>query len=252
MTTTIDRAEPVSGRSGAPEEPSSRWEDFIDIFYAPASVFVRRQDGRFGLPFLVLLVVMAVLFLGAQYALQPIFDAEFQRGMDAALRANPQLTPEQMETGRAMSQRFGIVIFLVTFPLGLLLLGLVTWGVGKLFGAALSLGGALLIAVFSQFPRIVQQLVSIAQGLVLDAQRLTSQYSVSLSPARFLDADASSPVLLALLGRLDVFTLWATALLAIGLAVAGRLPKTQAYLAAGIIWLLGALPVLYPAIRAAG
>ena len=32
------------------------WEDFVDIFYAPSSVFARRADGKFGLALLFLIV----------------------------------------------------------------------------------------------------------------------------------------------------------------------------------------------------
>lgn len=40
---------------------ASLWEDFVDIFYAPSSVFAR-ADGKFGKPLLFLVVVGAVLY----------------------------------------------------------------------------------------------------------------------------------------------------------------------------------------------
>lgn len=59
-------------------------------------------------------------------------------------------------------------------------------------------------------------------------------------------------MLLALVGRLDVITLWVTALLAIGLHVTGKVSKPQAYMAAAVIWIIGGLPGLFGALRAAG
>jgi len=47
-----------------------------------------------------------------------------------------------------------------------------------------------------------------------------------------------------LLGRMDVFTIWVTVLIAIGLAVTGRIPRGRAVMAAVVIWLIGALPGL--------
>jgi hypothetical protein len=56
-------------------------------------------------------------------------------------------------------------------------------------------------------------------------------------------------MLLALLGRVDVFTIWVTVLLAIGLSVTGRISRSKAAIAAGIVWLVGALPGVLQATR---
>jgi hypothetical protein len=47
----------------------------------------------------------------------------------------------------------------------------------------------------------------------------------------------------------DVFTIWETVLLAIGLEVTGKVSKSNAYLAAAIVWFIGALPALLGALR---
>ena len=57
-------------------------------------------------------------------------------------------------------------------------------------------------------------------------------------------------MLLAITGRLDVFTIWVTVLLAIGLAVTGRITRAQAAIAGVIMWVLGALPGILGALRA--
>jgi hypothetical protein len=49
-------------------------------------------------------------------------------------------------------------------------------------------------------------------------------------------------MLVEFLGRMDVFTIWVTVLLAIGLAVTGRISRGKAAMAAVVIWLIGALP----------
>jgi hypothetical protein len=107
-----------------------------------------------------------------------------------------------------------------------------------------------MVATYSEVPRLVQILTNAAQGLLLPAEKLNSINAVSFSLARFLDPDQTSPIIIALASRVDVFTIWITVLLTIGLAVVGRIPRQQAAIAAAIVWLLGALPAMLGALRA--
>jgi hypothetical protein len=180
--------------------------------------------------------------------LRPIFDAEFTRAMSR----NPNITPEQMAGAKKMSGIFGLVGLAVGFPIGMIVLGLVLWGVGKLVESEASLAVALMIVVYSQIPRILQSVLGLVQGLLMDASSLRSLYSVSFSPARFLDPDTTSAVLLTLAGRFDLFLLWSALLMAIGLQVLGKVGRVQSYVAAAIVWLVGAIPALAGALSSRG
>jgi hypothetical protein len=125
-----------------------------------------------------------------------------------------------------------------------MLVGLATWAAGKMVGAVTSLGAAMMIATYSYFPRLLELLVSGAQALLLPEEQLTGRASTALGAARALDPDTASALLMAGLLRVDVFTLWITFLLAVGLRVAGRVPMSRALVAAAIVWVLGALPGL--------
>jgi hypothetical protein len=91
--------------------------------------------------------------------------------------------------------------------------------------------------------------INTLQVLVLPEDRLKGINSIKLGVSRFLDPDATSPVILALLSRVDLFTLWVTALLAIGLSVTGRVSRAQAAVAAAAVWVVGALPTVLGALR---
>ena len=52
---------------------------------------------------------------------------------------------------------------------------------------------------------------------VSDSSKITSLSSITIGPARFISHDAVSPIVYALVMRLDVFTIWATVLIGIGL-----------------------------------
>jgi Yip1 domain len=243
----------VSDTGAVEVEPTpsntSLWEDFVDIFYAPSSVFARRADGKFGKPLLFLVVVCAILAFLTKNAMQPVMDAEFARRSADMMRKNPNLTAEQMASGRGFFETLGPIFFAVGITISVLGTGVVLWAVGKLFDAKASVSAAIMIATYAEMPRIVQILVNAAQGLFMAPEKLTSMYSIGISPARFMDPDHASPVVLALLSRVDPFVIWITVLLAIGLHVVGKVPKQQAYIAAAITWVVGALPAVFGAIR---
>jgi hypothetical protein len=126
----------------------------------------------------------------------------------------------------------------------MLFMGFVLWLVGKFFDAKQTLNAAMTVAVFSWVPRIVEGVVARVQGLFVDPDSLDNRFSLSLGVGRFLDADTTSPALLGLLGRIDLFTIWVTVLLVIGLAVTGKISRGRAAIAGVVMWFAGALPVL--------
>ncbi len=90
------------------------WEDFIDIFYAPSAVFRRRENGNVFIPLAVVTIACGVLFYLNSGALQPMFDAEFDRSMAIAMRQNPNIPPEAVERIRSFAvrmQQVGTFIF---------------------------------------------------------------------------------------------------------------------------------------------
>lgn len=234
----------------APVKSTSRWEDFVDIFVSPSDVFERRRNSGFFVPLLVFVVLLSVISYIGKPVMAPIFDAEYARTAANTIKHNPQVTPEQMATGRAFAEKFqmiGIVAYAILMPL---ILGVIVWIVGKFMSAKEDIGAACMIATYAVFPRILEAIVAIAQAYFMDPASLNGRYRVTLGVGRFLNPDTVSPVLLAIVGRIDVFTIWVTVLLAIGLAVVGRIPKSRAALAGVIIWVVGAIPAVWGAIRA--
>lgn len=233
------------------EEPEGAglWEDFVDIFYTPSSVFARRSDGKFGKPLLFLVLAGTVLFFLTKNATQPIMDAEFSRQAARMLRENPNMTAEQLSSGRGFFETFAPVFVAFGLTFGVLFTGIILWLVGKLFEAKESVAAAIMIATYSSVPHLVQILTNAAQGLVMSPEKLNHMNAVGFNLARFMDPDQASPVLIALASRVDLFTIWVTVLLAIGLHVVGKIPKQQAAIAAGITWLVGALPGVLGGLR---
>ena len=229
-------------------EPSV-WEDFIDIFYAPSAVFARRARGNVWIPLTVVTLLMGGLFFLNSGVLQPMMDAEFNRGIAIAMRSNPRLTPEMLEGFRQTGMRIGQVAGFVFIPIAIFMTGCALWLIGKLFEARQTFQAALVVAAYADVPRILEAVLNGLQGLLLDPSQLNGRYRLSLGVGRFFDPDTASPILLALFGRVDVFTIWITILLAIGLSATGGISRSRAAMAAALVWFAGALPALPQALR---
>lgn len=225
-------------------ERQSFWEDLINIYVQPADVFRRRQYASVWPPMLFVAIAIAVIFAVTFSTLQPMFDAEFARNSAKAMAKNPQVTQEMMDKARGYTEtftRYGIgLVMLVT----MFIVGCVAWLVGRVVGSTQTFHAALVVAAWAYMPRVLGTVISGAQGLLVDPSKLTSQMSISLSPARFLDPDTASPLLYQLYGRFDLITLWVTVLLAVGLYATGKISRQRAIVFGLLIWIVGSLPAM--------
>jgi hypothetical protein len=238
----------TSATTPAPvEAKASVWEDFLDIFYEPSQVFARRMDGKFGLALLALVIISAVLTYASMQAMEPVYMAEVDRQMAAQ---SAEMTPEQMSAARSFGGVMMLVFAVVGLPIMVMLAGLTLWLVGKLFDSVQTLGQGLMVATYAQFPRVLLGLLLMTiQGFLMDLSTADRIYDVTFSAARFA-GDGTSELMLVILSRFDVFIIWTTVLLGIGLHVTGKIPKSKAMIAAFIVWALGALPAVLGALRA--
>lgn len=235
-----------STASAVPAKQPSFWEDLLDIYFAPAAVFRRREHTSVWPPMLFVAIAIGVIFYVTFNTLEPIFDAEFSRNVakQAAKSGGPAATPEQMERIRGFataSTRYGLsLIMLVT----IFVLGNVSWVVGKLVGSKQTYHAALVVAAWAYMPRVLGTVLNGVQGLLIDPSTLTSQLALSIGPARFFDPETTNALLYQVLGRFDLITIWVTILLAVGLYVTGKVSKSNAAAFGVLIWIVGSLPVL--------
>ena len=229
---------------------SGLWEDFIDIFYQPSQVFERRRDGQFGLALLLLVVISTILYFALRNGLAPIMDAEMSKQAAAMAEKNPNMTAEQLAGAKSAMEKFAMFGTVIFIPIGVLIAAVLLWLAGKLFDAKVAFAAAMMIVTYSQIPKIAEMVLSAIQGLFLEPEAITSRYSVTLGPARFLDPDAN-PILMTVLGGLDVFTIWVFVLCAIGLSVVARVPIKRAAFVSAAVWLVSLLPALYGALSQA-
>lgn len=228
--------------------PASLWEDFVDIFFSPASVFRRRERSNWLIPLLIVTIAVAVITIASRGVLQPVMDAEFERTADQ-LRKNPQITEDAIERIRSYSNFAATWFPIILTPIAVIVVGFMTWLVAKLVESKQTLQAALVVASYAFVPRVVQGIVNAIQGLVLSPDQLNGIVKLSFSPARFLDLATAKPIVVQVLNRFDLFTIWVTILLAIGVYVTGRVSKQQATIAGVLFWIVGGIPALLGALR---
>ena len=229
--------------SGAPPgEPTggkaSILEDYIDILYAPSSVFARRANSGFGLHLLIISVVTAVLMFVNRGVFSQIFDAQYTARMAEAMASNPQLTPEMVENMRGMQATIGMVVSYIVTPIMLLLFGLILWVIARVVGAKLSLTQSVLVTTLASVPRILGLVAVTIQVAFMDTSSVRNMGQLSIGPSRFMDVSTSKSYAFAT--GFDLFAIWNAVLVGIGIAVIGKVAGARAALGAAIIFLLGA------------
>jgi len=226
-----------------PPPTASVWEDFVDIFYAPSAVFERRRIGQFGLALVILIVLSALLVAGFWNALQPMFEATVDMTLRQAAAKGQPMPPEAMSAARRFGSMFAGVMAVVGVPLAVLFGAFVVWLFGKLLDAPLGFAQAMTVMTFANIPRVLGWVVIGVQGLLGDATKPI--FSYMLAPTRFLDPDTTSTLTMAIWSRFDLFTLWATVLIGIGVAVIARVPRARGFAVAALVWVVaGAFSLL--------
>ena len=206
----------------------------------------------FGWPMLIVSLLVGLIFLADRGVIAPAFDADYARGAAAAMKQNAKATPEQMEIAKRLTEKFLPVLVFIGTPLTIFFVGVMLWLVGKLVDARQSFGTSLMVASYAYVPKILGGIAMGILALVSSSETLNGMSRLTLGVGHFLDPDTTSPVLVAFAARIDVFTIWVTVLLAIGLSVTGKIPRSRAAVAAAIVWVVGGLFQVLNAMKAQG
>jgi hypothetical protein len=244
----------TAAASGAAAPSTPLWEDFVDIFAQPSAVYARRREGRYGLALLVLAALTAAVFFATRPLLQPMFDRMMDAQAEAMARQNPNMTEEQRASTKATMDRVSNVFVPLGAVVGAPVLVLITagilFGVSRLGDAPVSYGQAATIVTYAQVPRLLGSLAGAGVLAVKDANELPPLQGALVGPVLLLPRDAS-PVLVGLLSRFDLFTLWATVLVGIGVAVMARRERSKGFVVAALLWAVATAWAVLSGLRAA-
>ncbi|WP_396224406.1 YIP1 family protein [Gemmatimonas sp.] len=240
----------MNNHTPATAQQSSAWEDLLEVLWAPSKVFERTRTRGVGIYLLLLTGVFVVLVLATKNLLQPYVDANYDLQVIKMAEQGQKMPAEAVEQGRTFSGYFLLFSWSLTAIFSGLLGGLVTWLGAKVVGAALPLGRAVFIATLASVPRVLSLLATAAQGALVDASAVTSLFSASLGPARFMDPVKTNPGLLGVLASLDPFTLWNVLITAVGVSVFARVSRGAGWMASLVALGITLLFTLIPAVLA--
>ena len=210
---------------------ADRWEDYIDVFISPAELFRRRARGSLTHP----MVTIALLSMVIYFVMLPLNSAMFE--------ANTQSPDAQefMEQWGGLFRLAGGLLVPVTVLLGIAFASAMLWIGTRLASIEVDFRDTLLIATYAAFIYLLQ---SVAAGLsvMLADPPLDQVRDLSFGVLRFTGGEGMNPLVIALLGRIDLFVLWQALVWVIGLRVLGRTSTGRAVAAAAVAWLLTGIP----------
>ena len=221
-------------------KPAALWEDFIEIFTSPSTVYERRRDANPWPMILIITVLVTLVTVLTFNSLAPIYESELREVVAKQMAKNPQMTQDMADKGigfQMVARRWGGLFFF----LGVLLMSLPVWLLGRLSGAKeLTYTRSMVVFTWAAIIGVVSLLVVGVQGLVMDVSTITTMDKLGLSAARFVDKASISPFVYGMLKGLDVFGIWSAIVMGIGARVTGRGEKNTAWIFAGV-WIVATM-----------
>jgi len=246
MDDTTDRPsyEPAVSTSLAPEPTAriSSLQRLIKVFFSPGEVF---EDIRTKPSWLVVLVAMTILTVGAQAIILPHMDNEgtlrARLGDRAEEMSDQQI--EQMLAGGEKITRFIPIITAVVVPVMWAILAGIFLLMLKMVGSETDFVTTLSATMHAYWPASVAATVLMV-ALIQRVDKITEQEIPNLVKSHLgvlLPADAPA-WLSSMAGTFSIFNIWTLTLLVVGFKIVGRVPTTRAAVAVLVpwaVWLVG-------------
>ena len=135
-----DRAtyDPSSQGSAPAPEKANIVEDFIDIFYAPSTVYARREKAGYGLTLLIVSVIAALFAFASRDLFSAAMDADMTRRMADQMAKNPQMTEEMAAQARGMQVKASVFISYFATPIAVVIVAGLSWIAARIVSVKLT------------------------------------------------------------------------------------------------------------------
>jgi hypothetical protein len=223
--TVTTQAEPEQSRT-------SRWEDYIDVFFSPFELFRRRAHDKVAPPLLTL-IGLGILF----YLVMIPANRIVVRG-SVPPEAQAQMTDGMLN----MMTYAGVIGVPIMYALMIVIAAALLWIGARIADIRADFSRTMLIATYAAFVLLLSQILASVLILVSGEAGFDMVRSMSFGPLRFMGTPDMNKTVVALLQRLDIFAIWQAALWAIGLSVIYKVSMGRAAMVAAIVWIIFALP----------
>ncbi len=235
-------------------KPLSQTERVIDTFVAPSKTFTDiRRNASWWLPCVLILLLSAVssvtMFkkVGIARMSENIL-ATMPKMQDMIANAKPddaQVIRSKFESNIQNQLYLGpVIVVAASFLIALLFLMTANFG----FGGRATYKGMLAMYWYSILPLIlISVLISVLLAFGVNVETFRVANPVGTNPGYYMP-DGSSPVLVAALSFLDVFSVWIVCLQTIGTSIVARISLGKAFAAVALWWVLYLVVKLLPAL----
>jgi hypothetical protein len=228
-------------RSSPEEVPAamSGWQSSLGVLFSPEKTFGALALRPSWLPALLLLVAST---LALSVVLTPKLDMR-QVMRDAIEESGQELTPAQLEQRVEMGEKFkwvGTAVGVVFQPAMYLVMAVLFMVVLRLLGSEIDFRRSLSVSVHGLMPFAVAALLAlpVVMGRAeIDMQDVRGGTFLRSNLAAFAPEGTGKPML-ALMGSVDLFSIWTVVLLAIGFRVVGRVSAAAAWGTVLTLWAL--------------
>lgn len=226
------------------EKPFTPFNALLGVLIRPRRTFEQMRDAKRGYWWVAFVLALIALVI-ATVATVPV-QAEISRAAIEAQREQLDLDAEQMAQVEQTQQLFSSAGVLGALNTVTGIIGLVinyAMRAGILFLLGLALGGQASfkqiwrMAVWTTLPLAIGDFVS-AMAVIVTGQMPVQGLSFMLTSA---ERAAASPVVGALLTRIDLYTIWSLILIGVGMVATARLSRVKSTAIAVGYWLLGVL-----------
>lgn len=235
-------------------KPLSAIERVADTFVAPSKTFTDlRRSAGWWLPCILILLTSAI------YSFTAIRKVGMDRMTDTVIATMPKLQdmianakPDEAALIRSKIEG-NLRNQFYTAPVILLIAGFVTAGLFLLtanfaFGGQATYKGMLALFWYSILPLVLMSLlIALLLALGVNTENFRIANPIGTNPGYYLQDGGSSPVLLAALSFIDLFSIWIFCLQAIGTSILARISLGKAVISVAIWWVLYSLLKIVPA-----
>ena len=232
--------------ANAPVEQKSRWEDILDVFFAPSDLFRRRGNDRLGPPLITLLVLATVFY----YILLPAQKMVMRASMEARMPAGGP--PPGAETMMNLMPILGGIMQPIMFLIMTAVTACLLWVLCRVVGAKRTFRQMMIVSTYAGFIGLLGWIAGSISVMLHGPEGLDPMKHMTIGVTRLIDTTTMSKPLAGFLSLFSIFTIWQAIVWAIGVHVVTGVSKGKAAAVAAGTWLLTGIPAIVGSIFGGG